>query len=559
VALKIFAPVLLEEPEAMRRIEDEVGALVELQHPNIVGLKGLHRSGDSGLAIELEWIDGPNLAQWMKRAGQDLPFFEPRLLILAQVARGLAAAHGAGFLHRDLKPENVLLDSQGSARLTDFGLARSIHRETMTRLGLLVGSLAYMAPELINDQRPTPQSDLFSFGVMAYELLTGDLPFAGETPQALIQKISSGQFVSLRVRAPHLPVEICELVDQCLANDPRLRPASIFLVEAQLMTVLTALAKPQTVQGLLKSERKEDDLIRFYQVKHARLHTQIESFKSSEDPGDRRKMFVCLSELARLFPNDALLADGSLFAEKTSSKASDAFAGQPATASPAETENLVGPWRGWRRLTVAGFVAGLVALTWLGVLSWQSPATLHWQTPDDFLAESDLQPSKAPEAAEGAVPDVVEPTPEEPAAPEPKPVAAVATTPVSKPRLISKELPRALPKKKETKAAAASASAPPSPGPSVSEAQTPKVVEVSSPSNKPAEPVSTMGRVRFEVPEDVSVFVGERELGASEKNGLELPVGPYQIRLVKAGYMPIEHVIEVRADRESVVRAGGQP
>jgi hypothetical protein len=68
-----------------------------------------------------------------------------------------------------------------------------------------------------------------------------------------------------------------------------------------------------------------------------------------------------------------------------------------------------------------------------------------------------------------------------------------------------------------------------------------------------------MGRVRFEVPEDVSVFVGERELGASEKNGLELPVGPYQIRLVKAGYMPIEHVIEVRADRESVVRAGGQP
>src|SRR3569623_1620684 len=158
-----------------------------------------------------------------------MDLLEPKYWILAQIARGLGAAHELGILYRDLKLENILVSDAGQAKVTDYGLARSISRATLTRLGLLIGSLGYMAPEVINQDRPTIQSDIFSFGVVAYELLSGASPFHTETPQSLVRSISEGAITPIAQRVPHLPRENAELISACLSVDPIIRPANIWV------------------------------------------------------------------------------------------------------------------------------------------------------------------------------------------------------------------------------------------------------------------------------------------------------------------------------------------
>jgi serine/threonine protein kinase len=214
VALKVFSPLVLSDSDAVQRLRGEVEALECLRHANIVALRSTVTRPDF-FALELELIIGSDLRQWA--LGYDSALYEPKMWILAQVARGLGAAHENGVLHRDLKPENVLVGHDGCVKLTDFGLSRSISRLTLTRMGLLVGSLGYMAPECVNGLRATERSDLFSFGVIAYELLAGRAPFEAETPQALIKKITDGLFQPLKQACPSIPDAVADEIDRCLA------------------------------------------------------------------------------------------------------------------------------------------------------------------------------------------------------------------------------------------------------------------------------------------------------------------------------------------------------
>src|SRR5205814_961378 len=130
--------------------EGEVAALAALSHQNIVRLYGSHHEGEE-LALELEFVDGTDLRVW--RRGYDLRLHEPILWILCQIARGIGCAHEHGILHRDLKPENVLISRFGDVKLSDFGLARSLDAVTMTKSGLMAGSIGYMAPEMLDGER----------------------------------------------------------------------------------------------------------------------------------------------------------------------------------------------------------------------------------------------------------------------------------------------------------------------------------------------------------------------------------------------------------------------
>lgn len=317
-ALKVFSQLVLSDTELLDRLQDEVEILGQLRHQNIVGLLSHQRSQEGQFALELELIDGTDLRQWLRSF--DLSLIEPKLWLLAQVARGLGAAHEMGVIHRDLKPENVLVSQLGEVKITDFGLARQINRLTITRLGLLVGSLGYMAPEVIAGQKATTLSDIFSFGVIAYEVLCGRSPFEGETPQALIRQITDGVVRPPRQINPRIPENLATLIEQCLEKDPRSRPDGIWLLEAHLMSALSASGLLPYGRALVGLSSRQSVIAAALKTKLHNLKTQIEAAKKLEREGlaevtseekvqSNKRAMAALTEIMDLFPEEEGLAD----------------------------------------------------------------------------------------------------------------------------------------------------------------------------------------------------------------------------------------------------------
>jgi glutamine cyclotransferase len=222
VALKLLREVYADDPEYRGRFERELELARRVHSPHVVQVLGYGtREGTPYLA--LEYVDGPSLRERLAEHGP-YPWPEARAL-LVQLAAGLADAHAAGILHRDVKPSNVLLASDGTAKLTDFGIARGLDLTRVTGTSTLLGTPAYLAPEGPLDAR----SDLYALGVIAYELLAGAPPFEGPTYQAVILA---------HIRTPpdlaKLPPEARSIVGWCLAKDPAERPQSA----AELLAIL---------------------------------------------------------------------------------------------------------------------------------------------------------------------------------------------------------------------------------------------------------------------------------------------------------------------------------
>ncbi len=205
-----------------------------LSHPNIV------RIFDFGVAdgipfIVQELLGGKDLTDWIE-SGLELSTYD-RVRILLQVSDGLAYAHSRDVIHRDVKPGNVRVLEDGSIKLLDFGVAAIQEAPSdLTQAGTTVGTAAYLAPEQIRGERPGRATDLFSFGVMAYELLSGHRPFEGETLSAVLYQIAHQQPEELRAGA--IPNRLVRLVHRCLAKDARQRPDGFDEVVAELEEVL---------------------------------------------------------------------------------------------------------------------------------------------------------------------------------------------------------------------------------------------------------------------------------------------------------------------------------
>lgn len=295
VALKRFSPLVSHDVETRKRLQSEVEALGQLKHPNIVGLGGVFDLPNAW-GIELELVEGGHLSEWSK--DYELSLLEPKIWILAQIARGLGAAHEQDIIHRDLKPENILVSYDGDVKITDFGLARSLSRVTITKSGLLIGSLAYMAPEVINLSDASPRSDIFSFGVIAYELLTGKPPFQSETPQGLIRKISEGRFVSPQVVNPAVSKRVSDIISLCLSSNVQMRPSTIWHVEAELMLALTQSGLMAQAKKLVSVNSRQGAIAQAFHIKHSSLLTNIEKVQGAEK-------IDFIRELLALFPNDS--------------------------------------------------------------------------------------------------------------------------------------------------------------------------------------------------------------------------------------------------------------
>ncbi len=259
VALKVLHERLVAQGDVVERFRREAKLVAGLSHHNIVAVidRGEHESRPF---IVFEYIAGENLKQLVGRTGP-LPV-ERALELAIQVARGLAFAHEKGFVHRDVKPQNVLLNGDGEAKVTDFGIARALSvQEGETQTGTILGTCDYIAPEQAQGRRVDEHSDVYSLGVVLYELLTGKVPFGGDNFVAVAMQHINAPPPPVTLLRPEVPARVEAVVETALAKDPEQRFATMSAVCDELEVcleevrsgddtsatgILPAVAKPRT-------------------------------------------------------------------------------------------------------------------------------------------------------------------------------------------------------------------------------------------------------------------------------------------------------------------------
>jgi serine/threonine protein kinase/predicted ATPase/Tfp pilus assembly protein PilF len=236
VAIKLLrTEVMGHGNEMLERFAREGEALRQLNHPNIVKmLDAIDVNGEHYLVME--YVTGGSLRDVLEKT----PRFtvQRALYISLDIADALTRAHRLNIYHRDIKPDNVLIADDGTPRLTDFGMARLSNRPQITQDGAIVGTLAYMSPEIFNGEHDEEKSDIWAFGVMLYEMLAGKRPFHYEQPGQLINAIITQPVLDLETLRPDVPVALVDLVYRMLHKDPKARISSVRLVGAELEAII---------------------------------------------------------------------------------------------------------------------------------------------------------------------------------------------------------------------------------------------------------------------------------------------------------------------------------
>jgi tetratricopeptide (TPR) repeat protein len=223
VALKIIRPELTTNPEILRRFKQELILARQVTHRNVIRIFDLGQA-DGFKFITMEYLDGKDLRAVLNEKGKLSP--EDAARIIVQICRALEVAHGEGVVHRDLKPQNIMLDANGRAYVMDFGIARSAHLPGMTQMGALIGTPEYMSPEQAKGEKLDERSDLFSLGVIFYELITGQSPFYSDTPLASLWKRMQEKAKPLCEVDPAIPKPLSDIVAKAVEIEPTDRFAS---------------------------------------------------------------------------------------------------------------------------------------------------------------------------------------------------------------------------------------------------------------------------------------------------------------------------------------------
>ena len=231
VAVKILRLDLQNEPQTQARFQREALATSELSHPNIVSV--LDVGTDHGLPyMVMEYVDGPNLKEYIqKNSPLDL---NEIIRIMDQILSAVALAHKHNVIHRDLKPQNILMDKRGNIKIADFGIAVALNQSSITQTNSVMGSVHYMSPEQTRGGMVTKQSDIYSLGIILYELITGTVPFNGDTPVAIALKHAQEPIPSIRKKDSSVPQALENVVLKATAKDPRDRYATAQEMKADL-------------------------------------------------------------------------------------------------------------------------------------------------------------------------------------------------------------------------------------------------------------------------------------------------------------------------------------
>src|SRR5215212_1738964 len=246
VALKVLRGQYAGDEEFVERFRREAKSAAALNHPNIVQVYDQGRANDGTYYMAMEYVPGGTLKERIVREGP----LDPREAagIAARVAEALDVAHGRGIVHRDIKPQNILISESGAAKVADFGIARAAASKTVTETSLILGTAAYMSPEQVRGERVGPASDLYSLGVVLYEMLTGQLPYAADNPLATAMKHLDEPPRRPREANPAVPEGMDALTAKLLAKDPGDRYASAAELAEDLRRVRDGL--PPLAAGL---------------------------------------------------------------------------------------------------------------------------------------------------------------------------------------------------------------------------------------------------------------------------------------------------------------------
>ncbi|HVX87993.1 MAG TPA: serine/threonine-protein kinase [Gemmatimonadales bacterium] len=224
VAIKVLAPHLLRSPGMAERFKREARLAAALSHRNVIPIYAVKEQG-SLICLVMKRLTGRSLDQVLGMHGP-LPV-EVAQLVLHDVAAGLEFAHQRGVVHRDIKPANILVDVDGEIVVTDFGIAKAREVDALTASGATIGTPAYMSPEQAMGKRATPASDQYSLGTVAYELITGKMPFTAETAMGLMYQHTHTPPTPIRSVRPDVPPEVAEAVERMLSKDPAARFPSL--------------------------------------------------------------------------------------------------------------------------------------------------------------------------------------------------------------------------------------------------------------------------------------------------------------------------------------------
>ena len=228
VAVKILHEQFKRDSEFIQKFHREAQAAAKLSHPNIVNIYDVGVMGDDHYIV-MEYVPGSTLKDRIKQEGH--LSVDAALRVAKDIASALAHAHANNLVHCDIKPHNILMMPDGSAKVADFGIARAVTESTMTYTGNVVGSVHYFSPEQAKGTMITPRSDVYALGVVLYEMLTGQLPFTGETPVSIAMKHLQEQPRSVRQLDESIPPVVEAIVARAMQKDANMRPSSSELMQ----------------------------------------------------------------------------------------------------------------------------------------------------------------------------------------------------------------------------------------------------------------------------------------------------------------------------------------
>lgn len=246
VAVKILHEEFKQDKEFVDKFQREAQAAARLSHPNIVNIYDVGVA-DGDHYIVMEYVPGRTLKDRIRQEGH-LSVSES-LRVAREIAEALAHAHANNLVHCDIKPHNILMMADGHAKVADFGIARAVTESTMTYSGNVIGSVHYFSPEQAKGTMITPKSDVYSLGVVLYEMLTGKLPFTGDNPVSIAVKHLQEEPVPVRQIDPAIPPVVEAIVSKAMSKDPAMRPTSAELVQdisqAERMLMAGSQSMPQ--------------------------------------------------------------------------------------------------------------------------------------------------------------------------------------------------------------------------------------------------------------------------------------------------------------------------
>src|SRR5215211_4373887 len=224
VAVKLMHREIASDSDQLERFRREARSVAQLSHPHIVGV--IDAGEEDGRPYNVfEYVEGETLKDRIRRFGR-LPVDEA-IAYAIEIGRALAAAHASRLVHRDVKPQNVLVNQDGRAKVTDFGIARSLEADGLTMTGRVLGTTDYVSPEQALGHRVTEQSDIYSLGIVLFEMLTGDVPFRADTQVGVAMKHVREPLPNIQVRRPEVSSTLAAVVERATAKETRNRYATV--------------------------------------------------------------------------------------------------------------------------------------------------------------------------------------------------------------------------------------------------------------------------------------------------------------------------------------------